>query len=120
MKDYKLFDIDYLINTELTEEDLYYIFETNSFIYSLIIGMFKEAKYQLEPNKIINICKENNEWVNKYFWTKEQRISFENKLVDIYKNVYQCSTIIAKSQMDFFIIKYGLSKQRKIYYKHKV
>lgn len=119
MKDYKLFDIDYLINTELSEEDLYYIFETNSLICSLIVGMFKEAKYNLDHNTIINICKEDSEWFNKYFWTREQRISFEKKLIDIYKNIYQCSTIIAKSKMDFFIIKYGLSKKRKIYHRYK-
>ena len=38
--DCKIYDLDYLINIELTEEDLYYLFDTASLIYSLVIITF--------------------------------------------------------------------------------
>ena len=35
-KKIEIYDLDYLVNTELTEEDLYNIFETPSLNYSFI------------------------------------------------------------------------------------
>ena len=43
----KVFEIDYLINEDLTEEDLFYIFETPSLVHSLVIGMFEQINTKL-------------------------------------------------------------------------
>ena len=40
MKKLKIFDIEYLENAEFNEEDLAYLFDTNSFNMSLIVAMF--------------------------------------------------------------------------------
>ena len=44
-KKIEIYDLDYLVNAELTEEDLYNIFETPSLNYSLVINMFKISGY---------------------------------------------------------------------------
>ena len=67
---------------DLTEEDLHYIFDTSSFKYSLVVNMFRHAG---EKNKtdadIINICKTDENWVYKNYWTKKERASFLKKII---------------------------------------
>lgn len=109
-KKYKIYSIDYLANTDLTEEDLFYLFDTPSFTYSLIINMFRHAG---EKNKtdadIINICKTDEKWVYKNFWTKKERASFLNKIIPVFKNVYQYSDEISKNKAEWFLFQFGLS-----------
>ena len=63
----KIFTIEYLRNTELTEEDLHYIFDTSSLIYSLIISEIRLAGYNnIDNATIINDIIHSNEWINKY------------------------------------------------------
>ena len=40
-ENFKIYSLDYLSNQELSEEDLYFLFETKSLFYSIIISMFK-------------------------------------------------------------------------------
>jgi len=111
-KSYKIFDIDYLQNGELTEDDLYWLFETNSLTLSLIIEMFRFTKQDiLDENTIVNIIKNNNDWMYKYFWTNKQRIDFEDILFNVYKNVRYCCDEEANSLTQFWIINYGLTNK---------
>ena len=97
----KIYDLDYLINTELTEEDLYYLFDTASLIYSLVVGEFKFVGYDnISDEEIINICKTNERWVYEYYWTKKQHDEYIKKVTAIYKIYINIKQILQKMQQN--------------------
>ena len=109
-KKYKIYSLDYLSNEELTEEDLYYLFDTPSLTYSLIVNMFRHAGEDKKTDAdIINLCKNDDKWVYKYFWTKKQRTSYLQLIIPIFKNVYQYNNILAASSAEWFLFQFGLS-----------
>ena len=112
----KVFEIDYLINEDLTEEDLFYIFETPSLVHSLVIGMFEQINTKLTKNEIFQICKKDN-WMEEYFWSEKQRANYFDKLSKIAKNVYQYSDDLCVNWANWFLFKYGFmiiqSKKKK-------
>ena len=111
-KSYKIFDIDYLQNGELTEDDLYYLFETNSLTFSLIIEMFRFSKQELlDEKKILNLIKNDKDWMYKYFWTDKQRSDFENIVFNVYKNVKYCGDVEGDSLAKWWITEYGLTNK---------
>ena len=112
-KSYKIFEMDYLQNAELTEDDLYYLFETPSLNYSFLIDMFKRTKQSIiDEKKIINVAKTDKDWMYKYFWTPKQREDFENALKKAYINIRQCGEVEAESSTQWWILQYGLTDSR--------
>ena len=85
---YKIYTLDFLSTTEMTDDDMYYICETPSFTYSLLVGMFTMAGYKMSEKKVINVCKED-QWMYKYFWTDAERDAFEKCLYDSFINLYR-------------------------------
>lgn len=111
-KSYKIFDIDYLQNGELTEDDLYYLFETNSLIFSLVVEMFRFSKQELvDEKKILHLIKNDKDWMYKYFWTDKQMSDFENIVFNVYKNVKYCGDVEADSLSKWWIMEYGLTNK---------
>lgn len=112
-KSYKIFDLDYLQNAELTEDDLYYLFETPSLNYSLLVDMFNFTNQEItDEKKIIKLAKTDRDWMYKYFWTAEQREEFEKILTKIFMNVYWCRhEYEAESKMQWWIFMYGLTNE---------
>lgn len=112
-KTYKIFELNYLQHADLTEDDLYYLFETPSLNYSLIINMFKITNQEItDEKKIINIAKTDKEWMYKYFWTAKQRDNFENALKDVYMNLRQCGPVEAESATQWWILMYGFTDSK--------
>lgn len=109
-KKYKIYSLDYLSNEELTEEDLHYLFDTPSLIYSLVINMFRHSgEIKKKDVDIINLCKTDDKWVYKNFWTKKQRSSYLRLLIPVFKNVYQYNIVQATSKAEWFLFQFGLS-----------
>jgi hypothetical protein len=109
-KKYKIYTIEYLSNEELTEEDLFFIFDTPSLAYSLVVNMFRHAgETKKSDADIINICKTDEKWVYKNFWTKKERTSYLNKIIPVFQNVYQYSVKTARQKAEWFLFQYGLS-----------
>jgi hypothetical protein len=109
-KAYKIYDIDYLKKAELTEDDLYYLFETPSLNYSFLVDEFKRTNQEItDEKKIINIAKNDRDWMYKYFWTDKQRESFEKDLKEAYMNIRQCGENEAESATSWWIFMYGLT-----------
>lgn len=104
----KIFDLNYLLNEEYTEDDLFLLFETKSLLYSLIYGMFKFVNKNISNDEIKKIIKRKN-WVYKNYWTEKQCKEFQNKLINIYKRIYYVSDYIATVKTQSFIIQYGLT-----------
>lgn len=105
----RIFPIEYLMNEELSESDLNYLIDTKSFLYSIIIGMYRETGSKKQNCDIIKDCKKNNKWISNNKWTSEQFYEFENKLIKIIKNIYYVNDIVASSKAQWFMIKYGFS-----------
>lgn len=111
-KSYKIFDIDYLCNGDFTEDDLYYIFETKSLSYSLLVNMFNRTNQSVTDEKKIIAISKNNDWQYKYYWTDKQREDFENDIIKAYKNIYFCDNKEAQCYAQFWVIQYGLSNSK--------
>lgn len=107
----KIYDLDYLINEEYTEEDLHYLLDTKSFRYSLIVGMFRFiGENNRTDNDIINICKTNDKWFDKYHWKNpNQRKQFIGKVAKIYKNLYQYSESKSYQLAEWWMLYNGFS-----------
>lgn len=105
---YKIFTIDYLANEEFSEEDLYWLFDTPSLQYSLVVGMIKSVNNDLKDNDIVSMCKKDNSWIYKYSWNNAQCKNFINTLNKIFMNIYRISETNAKVNAQMFMIKYGL------------
>ena len=56
----RIYPIDYLINEELTESDLNYLFDTKSLLYCIIIGMYRFIDNRKHNCDIIKDCKKDN------------------------------------------------------------
>lgn len=109
-KAYKIFELDYLQNADLSEDDLYYLFETASLNYSFLVAEFKMSNQEItDEKKIINIAKNDEEWMYKYFWNTSQRENFENAIKKAYMNIRQCGEVEAESSAQWWILYYGLT-----------
>lgn len=106
---YKLYDLDYLCDEEITENDLYWIFDTDSLLYSLIIGMFRYVGYDMSNKDILTLCRDNDRWMYEYFWTQSQRNEFRKKLIKLIKNIYSYKDGSAESKADWWLFEWGLT-----------
>ena len=114
-KKYKIFDLDYLQNAELTDDDLRELLDNKCFGISLTVGMFKISNQNLSDEKIISIVTTDKHWMYKYFWTKEQREEFTECLKKAYKNLYKYGDRKTDIVTSLWLIQYGLTncKQKK-------
>lgn len=116
MKKYKIFDIEYLQNSEFTEEDLLYLLETPSLNYSLVVSMFnKYDNSDITNDKIINIITSDKDWPYKHYWNKKQREEFLGILKNCFKNLYRYSINECEALANMWIVQYGFTsaKQKK-------
>ena len=116
MKKYKIFEIEYLQNSEFTEEDLVYLLETPSFSLSLAVAMFRlYDKSDMTDEKIVNIVKTDNNWMYKHYWTKKQRDEFLSKLTKCYRNLYRYNNDTCEKLAQMWLVNYGFTsaKQKK-------
>lgn len=111
MRDFpKIFELDYLAVAELTEDDLYHLFETPSLNYSIIKAMYLATDEYTSAKHLVKKIKCNNGWLStKHFKSYKDRDKFVNKLISVIKNVYQYSEIIAKRWVDDWMFHYGFS-----------
>ena len=110
-KPIKIFDLDYLVSSDYTDDDLYHLFATKSLVYSLIVAQFRLGGYK-ESVKDIKIIVKKKHWQYKYFLNDQQISEFEDKVTKIYKKVYQCSNAEALSRAQMFYVQYGFSNIR--------
>lgn len=106
----KIFELEYLANEDLSENDLYYLFETKSLFFSLIQEMYRTNGEFTNINKIIHDIKHDNGWLSKrHFKTKNHRDRFVKLATNVIKNVYQYSDYMAKRWVDDFMFHYGFT-----------
>lgn len=109
MKDYKIYTMKYLKENELTENDLYYLFDTPSLNYSLVVNMFKFAGKKMKKDDILNMCKTNERWMYENYWTKEQHDKWIDEVAAVYRNVYQDGPEKAHHDAEWWIFMFGMT-----------
>lgn len=109
MKDYKIYTMKYLKEKELTENDLYYLFDTPSLNYSFVVNMFKFAKKKMKPDEVIELCKTNERWMYETHWTKEQHDKWIDEVAAVYRNIYQYGPDEARNSAEWWTFIYGMS-----------
>jgi len=99
-----IYSISDLVSKPFDDEE---IEKVNKYlIYSLVIGMFKHVKINLDDKEIISLIKKDN-WFAKYNWTKKQRDSYKKILDKIFYNLYRFGPIKCSNSSEEFLIKYG-------------
>ena len=90
-KKIKLYDIKYLQNNELSEDDLHNVFDTKSLSYSLKIYMIKLICPTINEQTLIHTLTDNTYYKTYTFTNKlfEQAI---NDIAIVYKNIYRYNT----------------------------
>ena len=107
----RIYPIEYLMNEELTESDLNWLFTKNSksLLYSIIIGMFRKIGSIKRNYQIIKLITKDNKWIENYKWSQKQFEEFENDLSKVIKNLYQYTPEESKICAQNIMIKYGLN-----------
>ena len=105
----RLYPLEYLMNEELNDEDLSWLFDQKSLLYSIIIGMFRFIGIKKSNSEIIKLVRKDPKWMYRYFWNTNEQQEFENKLIKKMKNIYYLSDFQAKQKAQWYIIIYGLS-----------
>lgn len=113
----KIYSIDYLMNEELTDEDLNALCNSNSLIISLIIAMYRFMGSKKPDNDIKEQIKKDTNWLTEHKWTEHKRYQFEKKVAKVYKNIYSYGDTIALQKAQWFTSIYGFNLYIRKYYK---
>lgn len=107
----RIYPIEYLMNEELTESDLNWLFDkgSNSLLYSIIIGMFRTIGNTKRNYQIIKMIKTDDKWYEKFSWSKEQFKKYEENIALVIKNLYQYKLEEAKVAAQNIMTKYSIN-----------
>lgn len=111
----KIYNIKYLKNEELSEDDLHYIFDTKSLSYSLKIYMIKLVDPNICDEKLSRALIDNTYYKTYMFTTK----LFEQAIKDIalvYKNIYQYNMKKCYQTAEGYVIFNGLKVRNNIFF----
>ena len=104
----KIYPIEYLINEELNEDDLYNILDTKSLEYSLHCFMMHIINPELTTKQCIDISHING-WFDTYRWTQTQCKKAEEQIKRAFMNIHQIGPLQALQRAQMYIITYGPS-----------
>ena len=69
--------------------------------------MFRYLGKKKRNSDIVKMITKNNNWINNNEWTEDQFKSYENKLIQVYKNLYYYKDVKATSMAQNFMVLYG-------------
>lgn len=103
----KVYTLEYLENEELTEEDLYNLFDKSSLILSLILAEFRIIGDTRKDWEIIKETKTVDLWQDNHFFKYKQWEQLTNSITKIYMNIYKYSEEVCRQNAEDFMFKYG-------------
>lgn len=107
----KIFDIDYLANGELTDEDLHYLFDLNGITYSFIIYLLKLSGIEYGKNKFGKLLRKDSSLIENNFLSKKQIVDSKQKFKKCIMNIYQYGPETSQRWVEDWYIHYGLSSR---------
>ncbi len=105
--DNQVYNIDYLMNEELTDSDLSNLLNGSCLNYSLVVAEFKFNGEKRNYNRILMKCKNNDNWFDDNTWTEKQQNDFRNILAKVYKNIYYYSDQKCLDMADMWLLNFG-------------
>lgn len=103
----KIYSVEYLVNNELTDEDLKNLLDKHSLTISLIIHEFRIIGDVREDSHIIKEIQNNDNWVDSYFFNKRQQSKFIDDISKIYNNIYKHDILTCKRFAEYFSMMFG-------------
>ena len=113
INDVNVYTFEEMMKPDLSENELYDLFETPSLHYSITIEMFKMVNNPRTPEEVIEFCKTDPRWMYKTLWEKEDRELFLEKLTKLFMSLYSYGEEKAKSSAEWWIFWYGMSQHYK-------
>ena len=96
----KIYPIEYLKNSELTDEDLKNLLDKSSLILSLVLHEFRMIGDLRENWIILKEVKTKEDWSNNYFFSKKQRDRFIDDVSKVYRNLYMYDNHVVNNYTD--------------------
>ena len=103
----KIYPIEYLKNSELTDEDLKNLLDKSSLILSLVLHEFRMIGDLRENWIILKEVKTKEDWSNNYFFSKKQRDRFIDDVSKVYRNLYVYDSALCKRNAEHFAMLFG-------------
>ena len=100
----KIYDVEYLMHSELTDEDMHNLIDNHSLEWSLLKHMLYLAGHSLSNKELKKLVGSSNTWMESIEWNKRQSDIFHSILTKVYMNIYQWKEQRARSQADWFMI----------------
>ena len=103
----KIYPINYLKNSDLTDEDLRNLLDKSSLILSLVIHEFRMIGDKREDWVILKEVKTEENWADNYFFNKNQRNKFIDDVSKVYRNIYMYDNMVCKRNAEHFALIFG-------------
>ena len=103
----KIYPVEYLKSSELTDEDLRNLLDKSSLILSLILYEFRMIGDKREDWVILKEVKTEENWVDAYFFKKKQRDKFIDDVSKVYRNIYMYDNMSCKRNAEHFALIFG-------------
>ena len=103
----KIYPVEYLKSSELTDEDLRNLLDKSSLILSLILYEFRMIGDTREDWVILKEVKTKDCWVDNYFFSKKQSNKFIKDVSQVYRNIYLYDMNTCKRNAEQFAFIYG-------------
>ena len=103
----KIYSIDYLKSSELTDEDLRNLLDKSSLILSLVLHEFRMIGDKREDWVILKEVKTEENWADNYFFNKKQGDKFIDDVSKVYRNIYMYDNLLCKRNAEHFAMIFG-------------
>lgn len=88
-KDYRICPMEYLDGLNFTEDEIDEFIEEDTLYNSYCVGVLCELNEGMSPEKALEVMTGDPQWYKKYFWTPEERVSYEKRFVPILMKVLE-------------------------------
>lgn len=105
----RIYNIDYLADGDLVDDDVNYLMDNKQYYYSFIAAMYKFVKSHKSIYKIIDDIRTNNAWLKDHLWSNAVRAKFEKKIAKAYQNIFRYGKDYSKQRAEWFSIYFGFA-----------
>lgn len=105
----RIYNLDYLADGDLADDDVNYLMENKQYYYSFIAAMYKFVKSHKSLYKIIDDVRTSNEWLKDHLWSNAVRAKFEKKVAKAYQNIFRYGEYYSKQRAEWFSIYFGFA-----------
>ena len=108
----KIYTIEYLLNKDISDQDLEYLFSNNdSIILSIIFYQFTQFTNIQSLDKFWDEIHKDN-WYDKYYYEDKEKFNkFKSIIYNIYKNLYCWNNKRCIDTTNMFLLNYGFKEK---------